>query len=206
MSSLSLQLPDLHAAVGGSSTLGCAARAGSGSHQVIWMQWERSALAWAWCNSCCAASGQAGKIFTATHVSHPLHVASLAAHLPGHRRQAWGHFLPWKPWGLYFILFYLSCSAPTVGVAFDHENCRRVFMAPKYYQGLSAWWHRHPRFRDREGSQAVSQLTDKDVPSAGGQQPCLRLLPGLPFAFTAEIDEDTPLEHEFLDLFHITFG
>lgn len=76
MSSLSLQLPDLHAAVGGSSTLGCAARAGSGSHQVIWMQWERSALAWDWCNSCCAASGQAGKIFT--YVSHPLHVALLA--------------------------------------------------------------------------------------------------------------------------------
>lgn len=78
MSSLSLQLPDLPAAVGGSSALGCAARAGSGSHQVIWMQWERSALAWAWCNSCCAASGQAGKVFTATHVSHLLHGASLA--------------------------------------------------------------------------------------------------------------------------------
>lgn len=76
MSSLSLQLPDLHAAVGGSSALGCAARAGSGSHQVIWIQWERSALARAWCNSCCAASGQAGKIFTATHVSQPLHVPS----------------------------------------------------------------------------------------------------------------------------------
>lgn len=78
MSSLSLQLPELHAAVGGSSALGCAARAGSGSHQVIWMQWERSALVWAWCNSCCAASGQAGKKFTATYISRPLHVALLA--------------------------------------------------------------------------------------------------------------------------------
>lgn len=78
LSSLSLQLPDVHAAVGGSSALGCAAQAGNGSHQVIWMRWERSALAWAWCNSCCAASGQAGKTVTATHVSHPLHVASLA--------------------------------------------------------------------------------------------------------------------------------
>lgn len=78
MSSLLLQLPDLHAAVGGSSAPGCAARAGSGSHQVIWMQWERSDLAWAWCNSCWAASGQAGKIFSATHVSHPLYVVSLA--------------------------------------------------------------------------------------------------------------------------------
>lgn len=74
---------------------------------------------------------------------------------------------------LYFILSYPSCPASTVGMAFDHETSRSVVMAPKHYQGLRAWWHRQPRSRDR--SQAVFQLTDKDVPSAGGQQPCLRL-------------------------------
>lgn len=54
-------------------------RAGSASHQVVGMRWERSALAWIRCSSCCAASGWAGKIFTATRVSHPLHVVLLAS-------------------------------------------------------------------------------------------------------------------------------
>lgn len=53
-------------------------RAGSASHQVIQMRWERSACARVWCSSCCAASGWAGKTVTATRVSHPLHGVLLA--------------------------------------------------------------------------------------------------------------------------------
>lgn len=90
-------------------------------------------------------------------------------------------------------------------MAFDHKTCRQVVMAPEHYQGLRAWWHREPRSRDREGSQAVfSSLTKVYLlqvhsSPAGGSH----ILPALLFAFIAGIDKDTPLEPEFLDLFQI---
>lgn len=175
---MSFLLLQLHAAVGGSSTLGCAARAGSGSHQVIWMQWERSALAWAWCNSCCAASGQAGKIFTATHVSQPLHVASLAA-------SAWAQETDPETFSgteamWHRVTCILYCLVPLV---LDPQWEWLLIVRPV---GRKPWHPSTARNSEPGGTgnhapgtgrrpRLFFSSVTKMTPSAGGQKPCRRL-------------------------------
>lgn len=69
--------------------------------------------------------------------------------------------------GLYFVLSYPSCPAPTMGVAFDHVNCRRVVVAPKHYQGLGAWWHNHAPGTGRGPRLFFSSLTKMHLLQVG---------------------------------------
>lgn len=103
-------------------------------------------------------------------------------HLPGHRRQVWGHFLAWRPRGagwLVSILLYPLIPLIlhpkwewllVVGPVWEGGHCTQALPGT-----LTACWHRQLHPRAWEGSLAVFQLTDIDVASSVGQQPCLRL-------------------------------
>lgn len=128
-----------------------------------------------WCSSCCAVSGQAGKIFAATRVSHPLHVVLLAPS-PWAQETGLGTFSGTWHRVTPVRIIIPSYPAPKVGMAlglgpvWERGHCTQELPGT-----LTAWWHRQPRSRAWEGSLAVSQLTDIDKASSAGQQPCLRL-------------------------------
>ena len=136
-------------------------RAGSASRQVIRMQWERSALTQTWCSSCCAVSGQAGKTFTATRVSHPLHVVLLATS-PWAQEPGLGTFsgmeATWRRVTRVHIIIP-SYPASKVGIALGRGTCL--------------------------GGRSLHPSTTRDPHSLVAQTPALQDLGGVPGWFSA---------------------